>query len=228
MLTHWLKKESFPCQGETCSPKTHAMMSVWKAYCPALQWLEIGQQWQAVVLELTEIAEETMRGFADRGATWILSRADTTQRHSPVVASFLEQFDGDMPAAFPIEPVLCRRWHCPAVVLDIPNPLPPRVTVGPVNLPRPASLPAPVLGTVRPEQTDAPVNPELAAQFVLGGKAAKELPLTPEEQARNREMIREQLRSFGSASRQSREKKETNAPEQHGTESAPHAKNGTA
>jgi len=200
LLTHWIAGRPTPCVGpKDCPAKVHGSLTVWKGYAPALCWDHPTRKWIPTVAEVTESADESMCGHIRPGSTWILSRETPGDNRSKVLASFHEQYEGLLPSAFDIRPVLERRYHLSGLDLGVPNPTPPRVPAVPVDGPAPkgferAAVPAP--GVDAGNTTPPPTNPQAEAAFrktVGARQPQEEKQATAEEWAK----LREQFRSIG-------------------------------
>lgn len=150
MLTHYSRGETLPCIGEQeCPSAIHRIRPVWKGYAPVRVYYSAGDWWLPGVLEITECLEELLRGRYLVGELWELTRAAGKRRTRPVEGRYVETrpIDGVF-ETFDILPVLQRRYHTKAIVLDIPNPVVPRVVL-------------PVLRAPGPQRTEVAAEPRV-------------------------------------------------------------------
>jgi hypothetical protein len=145
ILTHYLRKRSWVCEGEDCPAARHHTPSQWRGYVPANLWHQDSQLWYPTVLELTEHAELDLRGRLERGQLWCFSRApDGGDRHFPVTATLIGGHDPDIvPAPFDVLPVVRTLYRAPYLVLDKDNPMPAKTFVVPIRGEAPTDSGAP-------------------------------------------------------------------------------------
>jgi hypothetical protein len=142
LMTHWRGRRSTPCQGPTKCPQVlHKEKAIWKGYAPVLEWSEADRVWWAAVLEITELMEERLHNRLLRSQVWIFTRTNSEDNESPVEGQCIAQGEEvDCPDPFDIEPVLKRFYHVTELLLGVPNPIPPRLILGPVQEPGPGPL----------------------------------------------------------------------------------------
>jgi len=156
MLTHWQKGKSVPCDGpEKCPLALHRSGTFFKAYAPVEEWISHLGRWRPCVLEATASLEEYLRDQLLRGQVWVLMREDKTASTSPVHAAYLETItEAKLSPSFDIVPVLQRLFNRIDLVLDVPNPTPPRVVLAHLLRP-PPTLPADLLPPPPPAEDPA-------------------------------------------------------------------------
>jgi hypothetical protein len=162
LLTHWSAKRSLACPGANlCPPATHRQKVVWKGYAPVDEWSFQLELWLPGVLEITESLEHALAGRKLRGQVWMLSRLQSSER-GPVCATYSETLDeAELRPAFSIQPILERFYHSADLLLDVPNPIPPRVLL------EPHESRAPRLAgdlSARPSEAQ-PIDPQTMARF---------------------------------------------------------------
>jgi hypothetical protein len=134
LLVHWHRGRSVYCPGEGCPSATHAAPWTWRSYAAAHLW-DVGVSlWFPCVLEVTEHAEQDMRGVYRPEQVWEFSRADRAAGKKAPIAARLHQSAPAVPMAdrFSVLDVLRRLYHVEAVELRRPNPLPARTQVVPL------------------------------------------------------------------------------------------------
>jgi hypothetical protein len=159
VMMHWHGGGSYPCRpDDTCPASIHRSGSTWKGYTPCRQWDHSLGAWVPWALEVTESLELVMRGQDLRGQVWRLARAKRKRKRGQPGATVQGQLeevrtDPALLVTFDVRLVVERRYHCPPLVWDVPNPLQPKLTVEQVSAPPPSSVPL-----IDPYQP-APVDP---------------------------------------------------------------------
>ena len=140
LITHWARKRTTVCPGASlCPPADHKLRAIWRGYAPAEFWLPSASCWRAGVLELTESAEEKLRGRTLRGEVWAFLRTGTSQEKSKVEADYCERLDqNQLRSPFDVDPILRRFYRILDLPRDTPNPLPTKVRLADVGGPGPA------------------------------------------------------------------------------------------
>jgi hypothetical protein len=179
LLTHFIgtrrRGRSVPCKGNDCETANHRTRKIWKGYAPVLVYQPLERFWLNHVLEITEALEEVLHDVQLRGQQWMLSRQQESKSNLPVTGLFCESWPLDqVPQAFNVEPVLKRFYHCDALKLGVPNPVPPRLILEPQSL-RAPTMPA-VLATE--ELAQRPVSREEMNRLLEQARAAGLIPQT--------------------------------------------------
>lgn len=166
LITHWARKRTTVCPGASlCPPADHRLRSVWRGYAPVELWLPAAACWRAGVLELTESAEEKLRGRTLRGEVWAFLRTGATQEKSRVEADYCERLASDqLRSPFDVDPILKRFYRVLDLPRDTENPLPTKVRLADVAGPGPA----------RAGTSAAPLDPEQSAPIARKEAAAAE------------------------------------------------------
>lgn len=159
-ITHYVRRSEY-CEGKECPASMHRHKPTWKGYAAAEVHREDPGVWLPIVLEITEYAEQDLRGKYRRGQLWRFWRPVDAVRKvagrvkheaQPVQAQLLDHGDPDgVPPAFDVRPTLLRLYHIFSIDLSVPNPLPPRTMVRPSYDPLPPAL--------QPKPTEAFVPP---------------------------------------------------------------------
>jgi len=113
------------------------------------------------VLEISETLEHALVGKKLRGQVWMLSRSQA-RTSGPLVGTYSETLpEAELRAAFSVVTILERFYHQSPLLLDIPNPIPPRVLLEPheARAPRLAAELASPIGEAKP------IDPEAMARF---------------------------------------------------------------
>lgn len=142
VLIHRQGKVQKPCtEPDPCPGPYHRWQTLWKGYAPAEVWSQQEQVWWPTVLEVTEALEESLRGHALRGSSWLLTRPQPSEKPCPVLGRFLKRYpDDQVRKPFPIEPVLCRLFHVASIRLETANPLQPKILLEAATGPGPDEL----------------------------------------------------------------------------------------
>ena len=140
LFTRHLDGSSQLISQEEAQIRVKGRPGVWKGYISALEWKHAEKKWVPVVAEITERAEQDMRGKVARGQVWKLSKGPVDKKKKiPLRASFLESRpEAETPPALDVVPKLrndiFRQEHIP---LTSDNPLPDLVVVTAVEGPAP-------------------------------------------------------------------------------------------
>jgi hypothetical protein len=131
LITHYVRKRSLVCPGASlCPPADHKLRSVWRGYAAVEEWIPAAKVWRAALLEVTESAEEFLRGRSLRGEIWLFERTGQSQEKSAVKAVFCEMVDPQtLRDPFNVDNVLKRFYRVASLPPDGPNPLPSRIVV---------------------------------------------------------------------------------------------------
>lgn len=135
MLTHWHQARSWCCPGEQlCPPSLHRARTVWKGYAPVRVWDAAAKRWAAHVLEVTEALDELLRPHVLPGQVWLLAREESHKKSGPVTGSYVERrTEAELTMPFDILPPLGRMYASAHVLLDVPNPVPPKLVLPEVD-----------------------------------------------------------------------------------------------
>jgi hypothetical protein len=160
-IIHYYNGAYVPCLGVVdCDPRIHRCRELWRGWAPAQTWEELSNLWWPVVLEITEALEEVLRGRQLRGEAWALTRPTVKKKGSPILGVFVDKLEGDkLPRPFDILPILQRAYHMPGIQLGIKNPTPPKLILGP------SDLPPPELWKEAMEETSKPQEQMSSAEF---------------------------------------------------------------
>lgn len=141
-ILHYNREGSIPCDGDgACPTALHKLKSIWRGYAPVEQLDRASQKWWPEVLEITEYAEEQLHGRALRGEVFVLGRYTNAKKKGKVWCQYLENADpAQLRPAFDILPVVLRLYHVLSMRLGVPNPVPRRVFMEPVEGPTPDAL----------------------------------------------------------------------------------------
>jgi hypothetical protein len=132
LLTHYHNKRSVPCMGEKdCLPVVHRTRTIWKGYAPGDGWDCHQRLWIPVVLEITELMEHMLVGRDLRGEVWMFFRS---KLRGPVQGAFSEkQQEKQCRKCFSIAPIVERFYHQSNLLLGVPNPIPPKTFLEPLE-----------------------------------------------------------------------------------------------
>lgn len=160
MLTHRVQGRPYACIGEgSCPASVHKALTIWKGYAPVREWVAERQRWFPAVFQVTEALEELLHGRNLVGELWECIRLPDKRKVGAVTGVFIDRRDeAALLAPFDIRPPLQRLYHCNQLVLDVPNPVPPKLVLPAVEAAGPPSLsgPTPIPPTpVSPEQREA-------------------------------------------------------------------------
>jgi len=173
ILTHYVRGETVPCAGDVdCPTPVHRVHPVWKGYAPVRYHQPAGDWWFPAVLEITECLEELLRGRHLAGELWEVFRGAGKRRTRPVGGRYLEtrHVDGVFDT-FDVVPVLQRRYHGRPLVLDVANPVTPRVILPVVSAPAPGNQ-----ATARPSPATEVTEAQRDALRRLAGRGAAAVP----------------------------------------------------
>ena len=167
--THYNGKRSEYC-GPACKSAFHFKSNQWKGYLACERWFHELQIWIPCVVEVTEASELDMRGQVQRGQVWLLAReVNHKGKQAAVRASLMEQVDAhQLPVAFSMHAVLHWIFHRDDVVLNIPNPMPDRITV--------AGTPGQVPQCMAPDPADKPLSAEEIRERIAAARRKGDLP----------------------------------------------------
>jgi hypothetical protein len=123
------------------------------------------------VLEVTEALDELLRAHSLPGQVWLLVRDDSTRKSGQVTGSFIERrHESELVMPFDIFAPLGRMYGTTHIVLDVPNPVPPKLMLPSIDGAAPA-LPA-------------------------VGKLAADAGPTADDQAKARKLLSQAMKSF--------------------------------
>jgi hypothetical protein len=152
--THHNGKRSFPCPGqEKCPVSDHRRGTIWKGYAPTEWWDAVGRLWIPAVFEVTESAEETLRGRDLVGEVWSFSRRPGKGKTGAVLCLFCERIAlSKLSRSFDIVPVLQRVYRVTDLRLGVVNALPEKILLPAVEGDAP-NLPAELVDASKPSNT---------------------------------------------------------------------------
>lgn len=174
-ILHYLGWNYAPCKepDEVCPASIHTKRKLWRGWSPVEQWDDVAGVWWPMVLEITEYLEEILRGRSLRGEVWGISRPKVKKTGSPVVGVFVErQPQESLRKPFEIKSVLLRAYHVDDMQLGKPNPVPPKLILGPTEGERPIAL------VEQQREEERPPGPEEKKRLQdliasLGGKPSR-------------------------------------------------------
>lgn len=157
LLTHWKNGEPIPCIGEAdCPDAMHKIRPTWKGYAPVRWYNPAGDWWIPAVLEMSECFEELVRGRQLRGEVWEVFRSAGRRKTRPIQGRFLEARPlVGLWDTFDMVPVLQRRYHTATLLLDVPNPVVPRLVLTVEKAPPPAACQVPPSAPIGETKEDA-------------------------------------------------------------------------
>ena len=135
---------------EEASVRVKGRPGVWKGYLSAVEWRLPEKLWVPVIVEITERAEQDLRGKVTRGQVWKLWKGPKDKNKKiPLRATFLESRDpAGTPSAIDVLPKLRNDIFRQAdVSLEHLNPLPDLVIVAPEPGLAPGEKAAPLPGS---------------------------------------------------------------------------------
>lgn len=141
-MTHWARGRTVWCEGDACKLPAHRTGGNWKGYTCAEVWDEKHKVWAPIAFEITESLELDFRGRFQRGQVWRCERIKVDPKKHPPVRGFLEETADERELVEPFDILPCVRsaYHAMDLVLNVKNPLPPRVIVSARPGKAPASL----------------------------------------------------------------------------------------
>jgi len=198
-FTHYSKKGSTPCLGESeCPSPLHKNRMIWKGFAPAEYYRrEPYNDWCPCVWEVTESLDHILAGISLRGTVWEIFRVPGDCGKPEVTALLLSVVHDEksLRPAFDVKPCVARLYGYLPMQWDVKNHVPPRLRL-------------------EPSQDAPPPGVEVfdAKKQVNGDTRS------PEERARIRAMLDEgKRRIFGHASKETTPevKPHTNGKEVH-------------
>ena len=153
-FVHYVKDRSKYCGGDECRWGCSRLEKTWKGFISCEVWNPQLKNWHPCALEVTEHLELDFRGRTRRGQVWRLSRAARIKnKHFPVVGELVDQLAAEgLRDPFDVSLVLVHIFHQWPLLLDVPNPLPPRLVAEPSQGAPPADLLGPVLEVYDPKR----------------------------------------------------------------------------
>lgn len=139
LFTHWIpgkpKGHSELCTCDTGHCEFAKFDRLWKSYQPVEVLNPTGTLWQAHVLEVSEHLELDMRTIAVRGQVWHIGRRAGRAGKQAPIDGFLYQVRDASKLREPFDVTLVMRtvYHTDVFVQTVPNPLPPRLMLEPVE-----------------------------------------------------------------------------------------------
>jgi hypothetical protein len=174
-FVHFVKDTGRYCLGPKCRKEWHDKYDLaYRGYGAALVWSAADRVYLPRVLELSPSAEQWMHGRWARGGHWRLSVEDVKRgKRSPIFCELLGQFDAEvLPDSFNVLGVLCRMFNVPNVVLDVKNPMPPRV-VAPIVRPLPRDSYRQIAEPVAKAERPAAIAARVVEQLLNGDEHSK-------------------------------------------------------